>query len=246
MDNLYQKLKEVLLVVLIVLGLTSIPLLRNWTGSFYANKTFTVSAEGKATATPDVADFSFSVVSEGNNPSKIESDANDKITSAINYLKSNGVDSKDIKTTNYYLSPKYNYDKDNGKSYIDGYSFTESVQVKARDLTKVATYLGGLSKLGINQIGSVSFSVDNDEQYIAIARHEAFEKAFAKAEDMATQNKVEIKRLISFSEYPSYNPAPYYGMGGGGRESVKTSIAPTIETGSQEIKIQVNVTYEIE
>ncbi len=246
MDNLYQKLKEVLLVVLIVLGLTSIPLLRNWTGSFYATKTFTVTAEGKATATPDIADFSFSVISEGADAAKIESDANDKITLAINYLKSNGVDSKDIKTTNYYLSPKYKYDKNDNSYTIDGYSFSETVQVKVRDLTKVATFLGGLSTLGINQIDSVSFNVDNDEQYLTIARHEAFEKAFVKAKDMAVQNGVEIKKLISFSEYPSYNPAPYYGMGGGGRESVKTSIAPTIETGSQEIKIQVNVTYEIE
>ena len=86
---------------------------------------------------PDVATLSFSVVSEGADPEKLQNDNTDKINKALDFVKSEGVESKDIKTAGYNLSPRYKYDQKTGRSSIDGYTLPQTVIVKIRDLSKV-------------------------------------------------------------------------------------------------------------
>jgi len=75
-----------------------------------------------------------------------------------------------------------------------------------------------------------------------------FVKARDKAEAMAKQNGVKIKRVVTFSESreggfipPLFAPLsePAVGRSEGG------FTAPTIEPGSQEVTVRVSVTYEI-
>ncbi len=218
---------------------------RKYMDSLYPSRTINVSAEGKVTVSPDVAKFSFSVVNEGSDPAKIANDNNAKINKAIDFIKSQGVDAKDIKTISYSLEPNYVYDEKTRRQYLSGYKLTQTVQVKVRDLNKVAVVLAGLPELGINQIGSISFEVDDQEKFLKEARDKAFDKAKTKALEMAAKNGVSIRRIINFSEYQN-GPIPYYGaekamgMGGG-----VASVAPSIQPGTQEITVNVNITYEI-
>jgi hypothetical protein len=102
-----------------------------------------------------------------------------------------------------------------------------------------------LPDLGINQIGAISFSVENQEQYLAQARAEAFEKAKAKAMAMAALNGAELGKIINFSEYQPYYgySAKAEGLGMGG--DAISLIAPRIQPGTEELTVQVNVTYAL-
>lgn len=217
-----------------------------YSNSFYPTKTFSASAEGKVTVSPDIAKFDFSVISEGKD-AKVLPDVNNKaMNAAIEFVKSNGVDGKDIQTTQYNLSPKYEYDEKTKKTSISGYALTQTVLVKVRDLAKVAEIVGGLPALGINQIGSISFEVDDQEKFLAQARTQAFEKARAKAQVMAAENGISMGNIVGFWEsgiqpYYSSNVKSLGGMGGD--ESAAT--APQIQPGTEEITVQVNVSYEI-
>jgi len=245
--NLNQILKDTLLVVVIVVVVLGGNLALKWSNSLYPSRTIVISGDGKATVTPDIAKLSFSVVSEGPDPTALQSDNSKKMTAAINFVKEKGIDAKDIKTTNYNLSPRYEYDETKRQSFITGYTLTQTVSVKVRDLGKVAEILGGLSSLGINNIGSVSFEVDEPDRYLAEARVEAFGKANKKALEMASLNGVRIKRVVNFSEYQSGPIYPYRSLelaGKGGGDVVLP--VPPIEPGTEEITIQVSVTYEIE
>ncbi|MEK7566084.1 MAG: SIMPL domain-containing protein [Patescibacteria group bacterium] len=218
---------------------------RKYMDSLYPSRTINVSAEGKVTVSPDVAKFSFSVVNEGSDPAKIANDNNVKINKAIDFIKSQGIDAKDIKTISYSLDPNYVYDEKTRRQYLSGYKLTQSVQVKVRDLNKVAVVLAGLPELGINQIGSISFEVDDQEKFLKEARDKAFDKVKTKAQEMTGKNGVSLGRIINLSEYQN-GPIPYYGaeksigMGGG-----VASVAPSIQPGTQEITVNVNITYEI-
>jgi len=207
-------------------------------------KTINVSAEGKVTVSPDIAKLSFSVVSEGANSKLLAENNNKKMNAAIDFAKSQGIEEKDIKTTEYNLSPRYEYDEKTKKTFISGYTLTQTVLVKVRDLNKVAEVLGGLPVLGINQISSISFDIDEPEKYLSEARNQAFDKAKEKAKAMAEKNGVKLGRVINFYEYQS---TPYYqnvrALGMGGAEAVQP--LPQIQPGSQEVTIQVSVTYEI-
>ncbi len=208
-------------------------------------RVFSVNAEGKIIAEPDIAKVSFSVVSRGSNPEAIAELNNKKMNEAVDYIKSQSIDPKDIKTTQYNLNPVYVYDGKNGRNYISGYELTQTVSVKVRDLGKVGKILGALPGLGINQIGQIVFDVDEPEKYLAEARNKAFNLAHEKAKSMADKNGVKLGRIVSFGEYQQ-GPIPYYEtLGKGGGALANAAVAPSIEPGSQEITIQAFVTYEI-
>lgn len=244
--DFYQTLKSVLMVVVTVAILVGIQLAFQWGDSLYPSRSITVSAEGKTTVSPDIAKLSFSVISEGSNPNQLEINNAKKVTAAVDYVKSQGVDDKDIKTSSYNLSPKYAYNDTTKKNYIDGYTMTQTTSVKVRDLNKVADILGGLSDKGVNEIGSVTFAVDDPDKYLDQARSDAFNKAAAKAKLMAEVNHVRIVRVTNFYESQG-GPTPYYdAYGKGGALGMETaSFAPSISAGSSDLTVQVSVTYEI-
>ncbi|MDO8664635.1 MAG: SIMPL domain-containing protein [Candidatus Liptonbacteria bacterium] len=236
-----------ILIIGIILNLVFfvMPTIQKFGDSMTSARTLTVTAEGKTTVSPDIAEVSFSVVSQGANPEKLSSANNDKMSAVIDNIKSNGVDEKNIKTTDYDLQPNYSYDKNTGRSYIYGYTLTQTVLVKIRDLKKVATVIGGVTPLGVNQMGNVSFQVEDPEKFLGEARAEAFLKAKTKAEEIAKASGVKLGKIVGVAEYQN-SPMPYYkgaaiGMGGAEATSV-----PTIEPGTQELKLNVSVTYSLE
>ncbi|MDP2598252.1 MAG: SIMPL domain-containing protein [Candidatus Liptonbacteria bacterium] len=223
------------------------PMLWHLGNSFSPVRTITVYAEGKATVTPDLAESSFSVVSQGKNPQDLADSNNQKISAVIQFLKSEGVSDGDIRTTNYNLSPDYRYDKNIQRNYIVGYTLTQTVSVKMRDFKKVPEIIGGLTPLGVNQIGGINFSVESNERFLSVARANAFGEARAKAESMAAGARVRLGRVLNVSESQSSSPIPYYGYGAAMKSEAVPSVAiPTIEPGSQEIKDTVTITYELQ
>jgi uncharacterized protein YggE len=241
-------LLDVLIAVLVVNVLFFVmPLLQHVSNGFYPARTITVSADGKTTASPDLAETSFSVVSQGSNPETLSTNNNDKMTAVIQFVKAQGIDEKDIKTTDYNLAPNYQYDKNTQRNFITGYTLTQTVQVKIRDLNKVATVLSGLAPLGVNQIGNINFTFDDPEKFLAVARADAFTKVQAKAQEMASGAGVALGRVISVGEYGNIPvPRPYFstadkavGMGG------VAASTPTIQPGTQDVTDSITVTYEL-
>ncbi len=234
----------IILMVVIVYSVFWGPAAR-FADSLTPARVFSVNAEGKVIAEPDIAKVSFSIVSRGYDPEAIAQMNNKKMNEAIDYIKLQGIDSKDIKTTQYNLNPVYVYDEKNGRNYISGYELTQTILVKVRDLGKVGKILGALPEFGINQIGQIVFDVDEPEKYLVEARNKAFDLAHEKAKSMADKNGVKLGRIVSFGEYQQ-GPIPYYEtLGKGGATSMNAAVAPSIEPGSQEITIQAFVTYEI-
>lgn len=241
----------ILNVVLVLAGLFLIvsgKAIWRQSASVSPSRTIAVMADGKAVLTPDLATLSFSVVSQGKDPVKLQEDNNTKINNALDFVKAQGIDAKDIKTSDYSLYPNYRWDEKTRVNSIDGYTLNQSVVIKVRDLTKVAVLLGGLPSKGINQIGGVSFSVEDQDKYLNAAREEAFAEARAKAEAMAKYSGARIGRVVTFSENGGGYPYPMYyakemsvGMGGDGA----LPPAPRIEPGSQDVTVTVNVVYEI-
>lgn len=244
--NYFWLLLDVLMVGIILnLVFFVMPAVQKFGDSMTPARTLAAAAEGKTTISPDIAEVSFSVVSQGENPEKLASANNDKMAAVVNNIKSNGVDAKDIKTTNYDLQPNYSYDKNTGRSYIYGYTLTQTVYVKIRDLKKVATVVGGVTPLGVNQVGGISFQVEDSEKFLGEARKEAFQKAKTKAEEIAKASGVELGRIVNVSEYQN-SPAPYYKNAAVGMGGAESASVPTIEPGTQELKLNVSVTYELE
>lgn len=255
-----QKIKDyvgiALVVALIIISLSAWSYVRSYAkisepSSF---RSFSVTGEGKSVGIPDIAEFSFGVVTEGGKDiAPLQKENTDKSNKILEFVKAQGVDSKDIKTTQYNVGPRYKYfscPQAGGvcpPAEIVGYTIRQNVLVKIRDFQKIGTLLGGVVTNGANTVSGISFTIDDPTKVENEARMEAIAKAKVKAEGVARAGGFRLGRLLSIEE--SGYPIPYYrdsfAMGKGGAE-IAPAVAPTIEPGSSETTITVILRYEIE
>ena len=203
-----------------------------------------VSATGKFQVTPDMAQLELSVLTEGSTPQVAQQESSRKMNAIIDFVKSQKVEAKDIQTATYALYPKYEYVR--GQSNIVGYTLTQTLRVKARDLHAVGVLLEGATTRGANQIGDVRFTIDDPEKFKEGARKEAIAKAKIRAAEIADAAGVRLGRVIGFTESSGDFPPPvFYGkaeadsFGGAGGP-------PQTEPGTQEVSVTVSLSYAIE
>lgn len=208
-------------------------------------RTITVSGEGEVTAKPDVAVVELSVVAQGTSVKDVTQSGNERMNKVISEVKGLGVSEDDIKTVSYSLYPEYKY-PENEKAFIAGYRLDQSLRVKIRDLTKVEDVVDKGVQAGANQVGQLSFEIDDDTVLRGQAREIAFQKAREKAESMVKAAGVNLGRVITFSEGGDYGyPQPVYARAEMAYD-MEQSVAAPIEAGSQDIIVTMSVTYAIE
>ena len=220
-------------------------------------RTITVEGDGKVTIKPDIARISLSVASTGKTVKEVTEQNNTSMASVIAELKKLGIKSEDIMTSSYDLYPQYDY---NTPVYYDkpepaklpeiiGYSLTQSLDVKVRDLTKTDQVIDVATTSGANQVGSLYFDIDDMAPVKAEARKLAFDKAKEKAQQMAGAAGVSLGRVVTFSEgFTGGYPMVQYATNYASRDMMVSaeSAAPAIESGSKDVTVNVSVTYEID
>jgi hypothetical protein len=209
--------------------------------------TISITGEGKVTATPDIARVTLGVQTEKAKVIDAQKDADAKMAKLNGEIKQLGVDEKDIQTSAYTIYPQYDYR--DGTQVLRGYQVNESVVVKLRgeNLDKLGTLIEAAGRVGANQVGDLNFTIDDPEVLSQQARVKALENALSKANELAKVAGVKLGKLVSFNEWTASPAVPMYrefsavasdGFGGGS--------APTIQPGSQEVVVNVNVTYEVQ
>ncbi|PJE57696.1 MAG: hypothetical protein COU82_00560 [Candidatus Portnoybacteria bacterium CG10_big_fil_rev_8_21_14_0_10_38_18] len=200
-----------------------------------------VQGEGKVYAKPDIAIVNLSVVTEGTNLKDVQDKNSRKMNGVVDFLKGFGIEEKDIKTINYQIYPRYNYEN-RAVPTIIGYEINQTLEVKIRNLEKIGEILDKSVSAGINQVSSLRFWVDKDDELKEGARKLAIEDAKKKAETLADNLGIKLVKIIGFTEDTGYYPMPTYkeaaGMGGGEM--------PNIQTGENEITVNVSIIYEID
>lgn len=227
-------------------------------------RSFSVTAEGKSTGVPDVAEFTFSVITEGGEKlAELQTENTEKMNKAIAFLKNEGVKKEDIKTSQYSVNPRHESYSCGRQLYsgvgtpsvepcpppkIVGYTIVQSAEVKIRDFGKAGDIVSGVVKSGANEASSLNFTIDDPTSVQDVARAEAIAKAQKKAESIAKAGGFRVGKLISIYESSGGYPPVYYakgaalGMGGDGAEGAP---APLIEPGSEDVAVSVTLTYEI-
>ena len=231
--------------------------MNSFSKSVSPDHSFSVNGEGKVVTVPDIAQLSFGVLAEGGkNLADLQTENTKKANRVIAFLKESGVEDKDIKTQSYNITPRYQYfscppsNKQDvapcPPSEIVGYSISQDISVKIRELHKTGAVLAGIVEKGANTVSGPAFIVDDPTELENQAREEAITEAKNKAKTIAEAGGFRIGKLISIQE-GFYSPWPisnqlYAKESGYGGDSV----SPSIEPGSQEILVNVTLAYEIE
>jgi len=238
--SIFAGLIIIVLAIMIVSGLLFMG--RGKAGTGINTNTIAFSGEGKVFTKPDIAFVDFSVVTQGTRIKDVQDANTKKMNKVITFLKDSGIDEKDIKTTNYNLYPQYTYE--NYKiPQIMGYQISQTLNIKIRNLDKVGDILQGGVEVGINQVNSLYFGVENDEQLKEQARKMAIDDAKEKAKKLAKELGIKLGKLTNFYENVVGYPVPMYsykesGMGGGGATL-------DIQAGENEIIVSITLTYEV-
>lgn len=205
--------------------------------------TISIDGEGKVTAKPTLGQISAGLYTEGQDIPAVQNENSRKVNAMVAAMKDLGVSEADLQTSNYNISPKYEY-KD-GTQRVIGYSVSQSIEVKVRDLSKVGAVLSRIGQLGANQVNGVNFTIDDPSSLKQEARRKALEDARAKADELAKALGVDIVRVVTFSESGAVpvSPMPFYRADAA--VAVSAPVAPDIQTGSLDVLSRVSVTYEI-
>ncbi len=218
--------------------------------------TITVTGDAEVFAKPDIATISFSARAENADLVKAQEEAEKQISAAIEAVKAAGVDEKDIQTTYYNASPRYEWNQkcgqygcDSGDRVLVGYEVNESVSIKVRDLTKASAIIGVVGAAKVSDIQGPNFDIEDREGLIADAREEAIKEAKEKAKTLANELGVNLGKIVSFNDGGNGYPMPMYAKAEmdmvANESSAGRSVAPTLAEGQNRIYSSVSITYRV-
>lgn len=203
-------------------------------------RTVVITGYGKVMGKNDIAVTTIGYSNTNKDVSAAQAENKTVMDKVAADLKKLGVADNDLQS-DYTIYPDYNYTQDKGQE-LKGYKVTNSVTVKIRDLSKVSEILSLAGKYGATQVSGLSFTVDEPENLKTQARAKAVADAKLKAGKLAASLGVVLGEVVSYSEYEGmsdyYSKSAYMGAEGGGGPAI-------ISSGSQDVIVNVSVTYEL-
>jgi uncharacterized protein YggE len=231
------------LFALIALASCALPLAPLAAGADEAPKrSISLTATGAIRTSPDKVDITTGVMSQAPTAKEALAKNSAAMTEVIAALKAEGLDPKDIQTTNFTVQPLYEERKDGRSPNIVGYQVTNSVHLTVHDIGKLGQILDKVASLGANDIGSIEFGVAEPEALKDEARKLAVSNAIANAKLYAEAAGGKLGKVLTISEdeggYVARYAAPSARM-----EAAK---AVPIEAGTATVEMRVHVSFELE
>ena len=203
-----------------------------------------VVGEGEVNVAPDMAILNLTVLREAETARAALSANNDAMKQVLAALKEAGVAERDLQTSGLSIQPRYAQPgKDrSGEPKIAGYSVSNALTVRVRNLTDAGGILDKAVGLGVNQGGGIAFIKDDMKPTLTEARKRAVADAMARARTLAEAAEVKLGKILSIEEQSIMpRPVPY----GGGLRMAASDAAVPLAAGENTYRTQVNVIFEI-
>ena len=202
-----------------------------------------VNGTGLVYVVPDIAYIYMGVHTQASSVAQALQDNTQAAQTLKNALVAQGVEEKDIQTSNFNVYPQPQYDT-SGKPTGTLYAVDNTVFVTVRKLDTLGTLLDVVTKNGANNINGVIFDIQDKNAALEQARKLAIQDAQKQAEQVAADAGVKLGRIINISLYNANAPVTLEGKGGGGGSSMMASQVP-VSSGQLSITADVNLIYEI-
>lgn len=203
-----------------------------------------VTATGEVTRTPDVAIISAGVVTRATTAGAAIQENSSRMDRVLAALKRAGVAERDVQTSSVNLNPEYRYQQDQAPQLV-GYTATNNVNIRFRDIRNSGKILDALVGEGANQINGPSLTVDKPETALDEARANAIANGRARAELYARALGKRVARVVSVSEggggYPV--PVPMYAAE---RDMAGQAPSTKIVPGEQKLQVSVSMVFDLQ
>ena len=203
-----------------------------------------ISATGEATRIPDVAVISAGVVTRASTATAALEQNSAQMNRVRAALKRAGIADRDIQTSNISLNPEYRY-ADNQPPALTGYTASNQVNVRFRDIRNTGKILDALVAEGANQLNGPNLTIDEPEAALDEARSKALAVGRARAELYARSLGMRVVRLVAVTEsgggYAPPPPMPVAVMAARGERDYAK-----IDPGEQKLSVSLGMTFELQ
>lgn len=194
---------------------------------------------GIVTGTPDTVTVVLGVQTQADSAQSAMEQNTQLATGLIDTLKAQGVEDKDLQTSNLSVHPNYS-----PTGTVSGYQVSNEVTATLRDVSKAGDLIDAAAGAAGDaiRVQQLIFSIADDSELRTQARAQAVQQAQDQARQIADAAGVELGDIRSITEAPAAITSPFPQQRGFADMAESTPL----EAGSQELYVVVSVVYEID
>lgn len=206
----------------------------------------TVSASGTFRLVPDMASVSFSLTTQEKTAEQAQKKNSDEVQKVLKVLKDQGIDEKNISTSNYRMDAQYEY-SDNGNAKIVGYNVCTSMMVNNQKIENMGKIMSDCVAAGVNSIDNVVFMCSEYDAMYQQALQQAVEASKTKAEKLVMAAGKNLGDIVAIVEGDQTSSSQYlqtenisYAV-----EAAADTIGPALCPGELEVRANVTVIFQM-
>ncbi len=146
--------------------------------------TILVGADGKFETAPDTALIQFNISAQADGAKDAYDQAAKQAEATRQVLRANGIDPKSAEIGFFSVNPQYDWK--NPKHKVIGYQVTTSVSLKLKDFSKIGPVTQQLADASVSESQSLSYTLDSTDEAKSKAVADAYRRARASAQSLAT------------------------------------------------------------
>jgi len=175
--------------------------------------TIFVGADGKFETAPDTALIQFNISAQADSAKDAYDRAAQQAEATRQVLRANGIDPKSAEIGFFSVNPQYDWN--NPKHKVTGYQVRTSVSLKLKDFSKIGPVTQQLADASVNESQSLSYTLDSTEEAKSKAVADAYRRARASAQSLATASGRALGEL-SYAAVDTFEnirvPVPRHAM----------------------------------
>ncbi len=201
----------------------------------------TVQATGSATVTanPDQAQIDVGVVTNGSTAQDSAQQNATMTTAVLTAIKAVLGSAGTVQTVSYSVSPRYS-NVQGQTSTIIGYQTVNSVRVTTNDLSIIGKLIDAANQAGANNVGNLSFGLQDSEPKIQQALAAATKQAMTHAGAIAAGLGATLGPVVTAQQGSAYSPVLVPAAGAAGVASTP------VQTGTVSVYASVTVTVSLQ
>ena len=168
--------------------------------NYVAARTITVSADAETRVAPNRVTLNIGIQEKAKTIAEAQKKTNEQLKALERVAKEQEIPSDKIQTTYSSTQPAYRWEQPNNKRVFEGYNVNHQISIILDKPERTAVLMEKLTAAGIDEINSVSYGLQDEQNAKTDALKKAAANARGKAEQVASAMGEKLGKLISMNE----------------------------------------------